>query len=377
MLALGVLTRAILVPITHGPDFAVWDLASQATLRGVNVYAHHPPYGGGPYTYLPLFLDIELPFQWLAVHTGVPFTVLGKVPIVLADLATTLLMVRVLRRASAGRNAQALAAAAVFLNPLVLYNGAFYGRFDSVALALLMLAVSLWQGTRSPGWRGAVAFALAVAAKTYPLFLLPWSLRRGRHPAARLLVCVAAAVLVLSAPYLVSSPAALLTDLTYSATKLPGGLSWQVVLHGLPAAAQVDAGYALFGVFVVAALAAAFIDDLWLAGAVVLVLFLLLSKQVIEQYLLWPMPFLVLLGTRRGERAARLLVVELTAAGMTVNAYFHPFGVQPAAFNVGFAVVVAATLARLLATRASGNGTRHEEAQPMRRVRNPVAGAGR
>ncbi len=98
MLAAGLVVRAILVPITHGPDFAVWDLASRATLDGVNVYAHHPAYTGGPYTYLPLFLYIELPFQWIAMHTGVPFTILGKLPIVAADLAATLLIAVELRR---------------------------------------------------------------------------------------------------------------------------------------------------------------------------------------------------------------------------------------------------------------------------------------
>ncbi len=108
----------------------------------------------------------------------------------------------------------------------------------------------------------------------------------------------------------------------------------------------------LLGAFVVAAVivAVAFADDLTVAAAAIMVLFLLLSKQVIEQYLLWPLPFLVLLAAGRGSRSAWLLVAELTIAGMVVNAYYHPFGVQPAAVNVVFAACVTATLARLIAT---------------------------
>ncbi len=163
------------------------------------------------------------------------------------------------------------------------------------------------------------------------------------------------------------------TDLLYSADKLPGGLSWQVVLHGLPAAAQVDIGDVLLGAFVVAAIALAAVEDVTVAAAAILVLFLLLSKQVIEQYLLWPLPFLVVLAVGRGSRAAWWLVGEMTVAGMLVNAHFHPFGVQPAAFNVVFALAVARQLVRLLATErtpAEWQGHRWDARclQPGRRV---------
>ncbi len=159
VLGAGVVARAALVPITHGPDFTVWDLASRATLNGVNVYAHHPAYSGGPYTYFPLFLYMELPMQWLALHTGVSFTIYGKLPIVLADLAATLLIVRALERNGSGVRTQAVGAALFFLNPLVLYNGAFYGRFDSVAVALLLGASSVRGQRGGQGWRFSFVYA--------------------------------------------------------------------------------------------------------------------------------------------------------------------------------------------------------------------------
>jgi uncharacterized membrane protein len=352
VLIVGVAARAILIPITHGPDFTVWDLASRATLNGVNIYAHHPGYGGGPYAYFPLFLYLELPMQWLALHTGVSFTILGKLPITTADFLTTALMVRELRRHGGSRRAEAVAAGLFFLNPLVVYNGAFYGRFDSVCVALLLLAFSAYRAGRPVGWRFSLTYALSVAMKTFPLFVLPWLLRRGRTTALRVSVACGVVLLGVAAPYLITSPRAFATDLLYSADKLSGGLSWQVSLHGLPAAVQLDIADAMLGAFLVGVVALAFVEDYTLCAAATMVLFLLLSKQVIEQYLIWPLPFVILLAVGRHSRAAWLLVVELTVAGMLVNAYIHPFGIQPTAINIVFAIAVSATLIQMLATEA-------------------------
>src|SRR6476660_3885936 len=119
----SVIVRFLLLPITYGPDFLVWDLASRATLSGINIYAHHPAgYPGGPFTYPPLFLYVELPFQWLAIHTGLPFTVLGKLPIVAGDMLTGSLIAAFLAARHHSDSRIALASAAYLLNPLVLYN---------------------------------------------------------------------------------------------------------------------------------------------------------------------------------------------------------------------------------------------------------------
>ena len=117
--------------------------------------------------------------QWFTVHTGVSYTVMGKLPIVAADLAATVLIIREVRRRGHGPRAEALAAALFFLNPLVLYNGAFYGRFDSVCVALFMLAFGAWRSARPATWRFALAYAFAVAAKTFPSSCCPGCWRRA------------------------------------------------------------------------------------------------------------------------------------------------------------------------------------------------------
>nr|MDQ2830352.1 hypothetical protein [Chloroflexota bacterium] len=137
--ALGLVLRAVLLPITFGPDFHIWDLTAAATLHGQDVYAH-PPLDlarYGPYAYFPLYLYLLLPLKWLALHSGLSYVALGKLPVVAGDVGVALGLASALRRAGRDERACATGVALYFLNPLVLYNGAFYGRFDSLPLALL------------------------------------------------------------------------------------------------------------------------------------------------------------------------------------------------------------------------------------------------
>jgi uncharacterized membrane protein len=343
VLAVGVLARAVLLPITHGQDFVVWDKASAATLRGINVYAHHPDYPGGPYAYFPLFLYIELPFRWLADVTGAPFTVLGKLPIMAGDVvAAAALAAELVRRRCAPR-VVAIGTALFFLNPLVLYNGAFYGRFDSVGLALLLLAFYGLRPQDGIGRRSALLYAAAVAAKTFPVFIAPKLLTAGRTGAARVIVAGLAVVGGISLPYLLSSPQAFVTDvLLYDAKKLPQGLSWQQVYLGQvghDAARWVS--YLLLALFVLSMVGLVRIPDLATYTLLGLLLFLLFSKVVLEQYLIWPLPWLILRGLDPVRRPALGMLALLSTVGMLVNPYIHPFGQQPLAVAVLLGVALA------------------------------------
>lgn len=359
VLLLGTIARGVLIPLTHGQDFVVWDMASAATLRGVNIYTDHPHYPAGPYAYFPLWLYIELPFQWLTQHSGVPFQVAGKLPIAAADVACALLIAVAVRRRGRNEYVVAGAAAAFFLNPLVLYNSAYYGRFDSLGCALLLAALLSLSARRNIG-STAGYYALAVAAKTFPIFVLPTILRhaKGRRLAIMGTLVLVAAVLCL--PYLHSVHALYVDVVVYDATKLPQGLSWQRELLGLLTHEQAKwLSYLLLMCFAAAAVLLASLTDLWLATALTLVAFLLASKVVLEQYLVWPLPFLIVVaaGATAGLAASTLsLAGLLTAFGMLDNASFHPF--EPAAampWSLAaiclLGLVVCLTFARIAAQR--------------------------
>jgi len=343
VLIVGLALRAVLVPLGYGDDFRVWDLASRYTLAGVNIYRDHPPYPGGPYAYVPLFLYLELPFQWLAQHGGAPFAVLGKLPIVAGDLLTGALLVRILARRGCRDAVVAFGAALYFLNPLVLYNGAFYGRFDTLCVGLLLLALLVHDTntSRMRPWAFPLLYALAVATKSYPIFLLPWLLTREPRGRRRLLLTLTAVLGGLSLPYLLTSPARFVADiLLYDANKLPGHLSWQTLLLGaLPPLAARIISYLLLALFVAALYHYRHLN-LWTYSVVAILLFILLSKVVIEQYFLWPLPFLIVDTVRHRSWASGGLLGLLSATGMLVNSYIHPFGASPAPIAVVLDVAI-------------------------------------
>ena len=361
----GVVVRGLLIPLTHGQDFVVWDKASAATLRGVNIYAHHPAYPAGPYAYFPLWLYIELPFQWLAQHSAIPFQVAGKLPIVAADLACALLIAAAVRAQGRSEWVMAGAAGAFFLNPLVLYNSAYYGRFDSLGCAFLLAALLGLSRRHTVGWRTAGYYALAVAAKTFPVLVLGAVLRSSRGARGRILFMLAAVIVVLTLPYL-GTPRALYTDIfRYDATKVPQGLSWQRELLGLLGVDQAkQLSYLLLICFAVVAVLLAVTTELWLCTALTLIAFLLLSKVVLEQYLIWPLPFLLVVAAGAGAALAGtclILVGLLTTIGMLDNATYHPL--EPSAvvpYSLAaiclIGVVVCATMRRAARSAPSGAG---------------------
>lgn len=351
--ATGVAVRAALIPLWHGQDFTVWRLASTATLRGVNVYAHHPHYPGGPYAYFPLFLYLELPLRWLAQLTPAPFVVLGKLPIALADSAVAVLVYRVLCRARSHPVA-AFGAALYFLNPLVLYNSALYGRFDSLGCALLLAFTASRTGQACAlTVRQACWYGLAVVAKTFPVLVAAAALRAAGARWRRLVAGTVLVSLLVVVPYLLT-PMPLLHDVVaYDASKAPTGLSWWAVLDVAVRGGLIrwisDIGLLVFAVAAVL-IARRTHADLTLAVAATLVAFLLGSKLVLEQYLTWPLPWLIILGmSRHGRQAAASLgtVAAFTMLGLLDCESFHPLGrtsvllgVALAAVNIGFLVAV-------------------------------------
>ena len=285
-----------------------------------------------------MFVYLELPFQWLAQHTGISFTVLGKIPIIAGDIACALVLAAELRDRSKSDRAMVLGTALFFLNPLVLYNGAYYGRFDTIACALLLLAVRvLRNGKQGAGlWYG-----LAVAAKTFPGFVLPGILHNAKGRRLGILVALVAVLVVLSAPYLPSWRAMLSDIVFYDASKSPAGLSWQTLLIGTTSIENLPlVSHVLLAVYVVGAVLLTCVVDLDMYILATLVLFLVCSKVVLEQYLVWPMPWLVLaLWTAPRIRVATsTFFVGITVVGMVANPHIQPWGRTPALINAGLAV---------------------------------------
>ncbi|MET0992652.1 MAG: hypothetical protein ABWY20_00595 [Mycobacterium sp.] len=135
----------------------------------------------------------------------------------------------------------------------------------------------------------------------------------------------------------------MLSDIVvYDAVKAPGALSWQTLVIGTTSIETWRlVSYVLLVVYLIGAVLLARVLDLDLYILATLVLFLVCSKVLLEQYLLWPMPWLVLaLFTAPRIRAATIaFFTAVTVVGMVANPHIQPWGRSPALINVGFAVV--------------------------------------
>jgi len=320
VLLLGALIiRLALLPLTAGNDFRAFDILAALSLHGRDVYAlrlsHH--LGTLPWTYFPLLLHIFAALQWVAMHTGWPFRILGKLPIVAADLAVGLLIYTALRRRGRGEGAALCGMALYLYNPFVLYNGAFYGRFDAIALAFLLLALESYR-TRL----FALAYALAIAAKTFPLFLLPLlALGRDRQRPRRLILACAL-VPLLALPELVTDPRGLLAIFDYVRPNF-GRLSWYyfpLETHLLSEAHVFQLAHTVMWLYPVSLLLL-LRGSLYVKAAGCFVLYLIFNQVVYEQYLLWPLPFLIVVGLHECDRLALWLAALMTVAGILENEY--------------------------------------------------------
>ncbi len=382
LLAGALIARLALLPLAAGNDFLAYAKLAAHSLRGDDVYAlelsHH--LDTLSWSYLPLLLHMFTAIQWLAAHTGWPFRVLGKLPIVAADLAVGALLYVALRRQGRPERVALLGMGLYLFNPLVLYNGAFYGRFDAIALSFLMLAL---EGYRTRLF--APAYALAVSAKTFPLFLLP-SLALGRdRPPFRRLALACALIPLLAVPYIATDPRGLLTIFTYKRSNL-GRLSWYYILdagHILSASQVLTVARAGTLLYPLLTLLLAFAPgSRYVNAARCLGLYLVLNQVVYEQYLLWPLPFLIVVGLqgRLGDAGrgylALWLVVLLSTAGMLENEFtwahpesplhYHPVPTPWVPLNVALAVSI--VVFTIVGSRESGVGSRELVGDTVRQL---------
>lgn len=122
------------------------------------------------YPYPPVWVWAEAGAGWLARHSGLSFPILIKLPVVAADLLIVLLL---------GRRVGERAAWLYALHPVSLLITGFHGQFDALAaLAILLALFAFEDGLRD---RSALALALAIGLKSFPVLLLPlfWLLDRA------------------------------------------------------------------------------------------------------------------------------------------------------------------------------------------------------
>jgi hypothetical protein len=198
-------------------------------------------------------------------------------------------------------------------------------------LGVLMSALLIGPPRVGERWyqaRSTFLFAAAVALKTFPAFLLPWFWRNAKQR-NRLFAGIVGMCALWSLPYSLHDPSQFIhSTVLYDTGKVPTNLSWQVGLVHLmsPDTTRAIGTFILVGFFITLFMLTKL--DLLEYCAAAFCAFVVFSKIVNEQYLVWAIPFLVLLvAAERGKYHAWMLTV-FTVVGTFVNPLFHPIGKQ-------------------------------------------------
>jgi hypothetical protein len=289
--------------------------------------------GADPMTHMPHFQWNFLPFMPIVfgaeLKTGITWELASKIAPVFADLVLVVLLAK-LAGADRGRNVALLYA----LCPLAFLVSAVHGQVEPVALAF---GVGGYLAARRgrPGLAGA-AMGFAVAAKTWPVLLVPGLLRD--IPARRwwrALVGIVAVPLL----FLLMIPIVLGDSLTAAVKVLAGyrsfvgGWGWAGLAHVF---GWIGTGYVGDGIgpvqrvgsLLTAAAVVTIVALLWKRGdGVVLTAGLTLAFFAVTagfgvQYLLWPVPFVLLTGHRAG-------AVFVTLAGAYAATFYMLYEAVP------------------------------------------------
>ena len=299
LIALGIATlvKLLLATVTIGTnDVATWRVfADNAMLCGECAY-ELPGRLGDPFNHPPFMIH----FLKLIGSSTAWFPFWLRLPAILADIGTVLLVTRLIPKIST-RLIVLLA-----LNPVSILVSGFHGNTDPVMIFFVVLTVYLLKTGRLK-W-AAVAFGMTINIKIVPLLLVPailiyiWWSRKSLRSAA-LFGCIAAAVvLALSLPYILRNPLAIAkATLGYRGMYGQWGISRILIAFQTSMAGHAIAARLTQTLIIVLTLALAYylnrqkIDLVYQIGLIFFALFFL-SSGVAVQYLSWTVPFILVLG---------------------------------------------------------------------------------
>ena len=132
------------------------------------------------YTYPPVWMYAAKLLRSIGDTYGVSFTLLIKLPQVFADCVVSALMVFVVAKRTENTSAPMLAGLSYALNPLSIYVAAGIGQVDPLVMGLVLGAMLLAESGRLRGFMASgLGLGIAISLKTYPILLAPWLVWRA------------------------------------------------------------------------------------------------------------------------------------------------------------------------------------------------------
>lgn len=320
-LAVGVLLRVLLLILASTDSWQPVDFNEGFRAAGQAVLHHQDPVlaSQGSWHFLPM-----IPYFYaLALATGLPWEIAGRLCTIIADVVLIVLVGRL-----AGRERRAEVSFQYACNPIALMIAVIHAQVEPISLAFLVGAYLLAMAARAAAdggragpngaWAGAL-FGFALSAKSWPIILLPVVLAILPNWRQRLYGLVAAGavpVLFLATLPLVinSSWKNMLNVARYLGEVRPivGEWGWTAVMTGgnwelAPLAASIGQVllYATLGLVMWLWWRSDRIDQ----TSALLLAFMVVTPRMGAQYLQWFVPFLCARPTRWSRVAMSLAAV--------------------------------------------------------------------
>lgn len=294
LLALALILRLVVVLLTSGAGYDMMSYVIQAE----SVLTHHNVYTfTDRYPYPPAWVWLVALAQWTANTTGLPFDKLVRLPGIVGDALIVALL---------GRRKGTKSALFYALNPVSILITAGHGQFDSLVMALVVVAWALWDTSQRRGaaW-AALALGGAIALKGFPALLLP-ALLIGTPSWKQRTILIGLAMLPLLVCVLVYGAFFGLEGAMISRVlgyQSPAILGWSLYLDKLlPQLSFLLGGptrivLLLLPVLLALCKPAWSLELLWLAT---LLGFYVLAPGLSPQYLLWALPLLAVVDLKKG-----------------------------------------------------------------------------
>lgn len=325
LLLLGALIRILLFPLPFNQDFADFIIDAQNVAGGGHLYHNPLPSGskflldGVLYTYYPfakppIFVYMMIAAGYVSAFTGMPIAILGKAIIMLGDLGVSYLIYSLLLSMKL-RERDCLSAMCLYLlNPFVIFVSAVSGKFDSIPLFFLLLALRNTENLKMP-----LCFGLSFATKQFTLFMLPWFLLRLRN--VKYILGSIMVFLIVLLPSIIYDYGDLGNLLFAHTDKTPRGFSWMIVFANLPYDQMHMITSAIFSLYIVFLILLAALVQItaYAYAALAFSSMIIFSAVVWEQYLTWSIPFCSIIYASDKSRIPLLLLAAYSIAGLAVD----------------------------------------------------------
>jgi hypothetical protein len=320
-LSVGIGLRLILLILAAADSWQPVDFAEGFKPAGLAILHHQDPVLAtqGSWHFLPM-----IPYFYaLALATGLPWEIAGRLCTIIADVVLIVLVGKL-----AGPKHQAAARFQYACNPIALMIAVIHAQVEPVALVFLVGAYIVARSASPPdgtgrgamyaAWAGAL-FGFALSAKSWPIILLPVMLAMLPTWRQRLYGLVAAGAIpvffLVTLPLVVdTSWANMLNVARYLGEVRPivGEWGWTAVMTG--GDWQLASTAAKIGEILLYSTIALVMWLWWRSDRIdqtsaILLAFMVVTPRMGAQYLLWFVPFLCARPTRFSRPAMTLAAV--------------------------------------------------------------------